>query len=285
MPAQSYTASLHIRRILDQLPKHLPLVLISLLALFPTYFMLASSFKERVEFRTNTLGLPQEWTLANYIQITQNENFLIWIRNSVILTVSSVILSVIVSSLAAYSFSRMKFPGKQLLFNIMVSLMVVPPIVILIPLFVFMARIGLINTYFSAIIIYVGTLLPFSIYLLTRFFDGVPQELMDSAYIDGASQLQTLISILMPLTKPALITLGVVNALYVWNELLIALVFLQQDQLKTLMIGVTLFSATQNLNIPLVMTGCVLAALPIVALYLVGQQYFIQGLTEGALRN
>ena len=285
MPVPPRTSSARIHRALSQVPKHLPLILISLLALFPTYFMLASSFKDRIEFRTNALGLPLNAKLSNYSEIIQNENFLIWIRNSVILTVSSVILSVILSALAAYAFSRMKFTGKRLLFNIMVSLMVVPPIVILIPLFVLMARIGLINTYFSAIIIYVGTLLPFSIYLLTRFFDGVPQELMDSAYIDGASELQTLISILMPLTKPALITLGVVNALYVWNELLIALVFLQQDKLKTLMIGVTLFSATQNLNIPLVMTGCLLAALPIVALYIVGQQYFIQGLTEGALRN
>jgi ABC-type glycerol-3-phosphate transport system permease component len=285
MSLLSHFASAKNIRALNQIPKHLPLLVVSALALFPTYFMLASSFKSRIEFRVNALGLPVNPTLSNYTEIIQNENFLIWIRNSVILTLSSVILSVIISALAAYAFSRMRFPGKHLIFNVVVSLMVVPPIVVLIPLFVLMARIGLINTYFSAIIIYVGTLLPFSIYLLTRFFDSVPQELMDSAYIDGASELQTLISILLPLTKPALITLGVVNALYVWNELLIALVFLQQDQLKTLMIGVTLFSTTQNLNIPLVMTGCVLAALPIVTLYVIGQQYFIQGLTEGALRS
>jgi ABC-type glycerol-3-phosphate transport system permease component len=274
-----------LRRAANQLPHHLSLLVLSFLALLPTYFMLVTSFKDRIEYRSNPFGIPIQFTLATYTEIIRNENFITWIQNSFILTIASVILSVIVSALAAFAFSRLEFWGKHTIFNVTVSLMVVPPIVILIPLFVLMARIRLINTYFSAIIIYVGTLLPFSIYLLTRFFDAIPQELLDSAYIDGASRLQVLVSIMGPLSKPALITLGVVNALYVWNELLIALVFLQQDRLKTLMIGVTLFSTTQNLNIPIVMTGCVLAALPIVALYIFGQQYFIQGLTEGALRS
>jgi ABC-type glycerol-3-phosphate transport system permease component len=267
-----------------QLARQIPLLLLCALALYPTYFMVASSLKSDGEYASNALGPPLAPTLANYRQILSDEAFPVWMKNSLLLTGASVVCSLIVGSLAAYPLSRMEFPGKAGLFNGIVALMVVPPILIVIPLFVFLARLQLVNTYPAAIAIYVATLLPFSIYLLSRFFEAIPGELLDAARIDGCSSLQALWQVIVPLSRPALITLGVVNALYVWNELLIALVFLQSDKLKTLMIGVTLFSS-RSLNEPLVMAGLVLVVLPIVALYVAGQQFFIQGLTAGSLRE
>jgi ABC-type glycerol-3-phosphate transport system permease component len=264
--------------------RQIPLLVLCLLALYPTYFMLISSTKTGEEYVTNNLGLPAEFTLENYVRILTDENFPTWLQNSTILTVTSVFLSLVVSSLAAFPFSRMRFFGRTALLNGIVALMIIPPIVLIIPLFVATARLQLLNTYPAAITIYVATLLPFSIYLLTQFFAAIPSELLEAARIDGGSSLHVLVYILVPLSRPALITLGVVNALYVWNELLIALVFLQADRLKTLMIGVTLFSA-RNLNIPLVMAGLVLVVLPIVALYLAGQQFFIHGLMTGSLKE
>jgi ABC-type glycerol-3-phosphate transport system permease component len=267
-----------------KLSHQIPLLVMCLLALYPTYFMLVSSFKTDEDYRTNSLGLPSQITLENYVRILTDENFPTWLQNSTILTVTSVLLSLVVSSLAAFPFSRMRFFGRTVLLNSIVALMIIPPIVLIIPLFVATARLQLLNTYPAAIMIYVATLLPFSIYLLTQFFAAIPSELLEAARIDGASSLHVLGHILVPLSRPALITLGVVNALYVWNELLIALVFLQSDRLKTLMIGVTLFSA-RNLNIPLVMAGLVLVVLPIVALYLAGQQFFIRGLMTGSIKE
>jgi ABC-type glycerol-3-phosphate transport system permease component len=254
------------------------------LALYPTYFMLASALKTQEAYRADPLGLPAMPTFDNFSLILSDEAFPVWLSNSALLTAASVALALIVSALAAYPLSRMEFPGKTGLLNAIVSLMIVPPILLVIPLFVFLSRLQLVNTYPAAIAIYVATLLPFSIFLLTRFFAAIPDELLDAARIDGCSSLQALGLVIVPLSGPALITLGVVNALYVWNELLIALVFLQSDSLKTLMIGVTLFSS-RNLDVPLVMAGLVLVALPIVGLYVAGQQFFIQGLTAGSLRE
>jgi ABC-type glycerol-3-phosphate transport system permease component len=264
--------------------RQIPLLLLCLFALYPTYFMLTLSLKTDQEYETNSLGLPAKPTLENYTQILTDENFPTWLKNSAILTAASVLLSLVVSSLAAFPFGRMRFFGRSALYYGMIALMIVPPIVLIIPLFVAMARLQLLNTYPAAITIYVATLLPFSIFLLTQFFAAVPAELLDAARIDGATSLRVLWHILVPLSRPALITLGVVNALFVWNELLIALVFLQADQLKTLMIGVTLFSA-RNLNVPLVMAGLVIVVLPIVALYLAGQQFFVRGLTAGSIKE
>jgi ABC-type glycerol-3-phosphate transport system permease component len=163
--------------------------------------------------------------------------------------------------------------------------MVVPPIVMLIPLFELMADLNLVNTYESVIVIYAGLMLPFSIYLLTSFFNTIPRELLEAGSIDGAGHFRALISIVLPLALPALVTLSIVNVLWAWNELLIALVLLQDDSMKTLMVGITIFQSHNNLNVPVTMAGLLIATVPIVALYLGGQRFFVQGLAAGAVKE
>jgi len=211
-------------------------------------------------------------------------NIPLWFRNSVIVTIASILISTIVSALAAYSIARFRFTGRLLFFNTMIALMVVPPAVLILPLFVFMVKIGLINTLQGVIIIYSGLLIPFSVYLLVSFFRSLPNELFDAAAIDGCSSFDTLWRITLPLSTPALVTLVVVNALFVWNELLIALVFLQSEDLKTLMPGLTLFKGHFSINEPLIMAGTLIATLPMILLYLFGQRLFVEGLTAGAIK-
>jgi ABC-type glycerol-3-phosphate transport system permease component len=127
--------------------------------------------------------------------------------------------------------------------------------------------------------------MPFSVYLLTSFFRSIPYELIESALMDGASHLRVLVQIVLPMSAPPLVTLVVVNALWAWNELLIALVFLPADELKTLMVGITVFRSRYNLDVPITMAGMLLASLPMVGLYLFGQRYFIRGLTAGAVKG
>ena len=264
--------------------RQLMVVFATVLSLFPVYFMTISAFKTKTEYLSNKWGFPQLPILSNFSTAFAGERFFIRFTNSTILTVGSVVASLIIACLAAYAFVRMDFPGKRTLFNVILSLMVVPPVVMVVPLFVSMVRWKLVNTYQGAILIYVGLLLPFSIYLMTNFFQTIPKEIVDAARIDGCSNLGVFQQIMMPLSAPAVITLVVVNALWVWNELLIALVFLQKDELKTLMVGIAALRSRNYVDIPATMAGLLIATIPIVVLYMFGQKYFIRGLVSGAVK-
>jgi len=256
----------------------------TLLSLFPVYFMIVSAFKNRFEYIEDKWGFPKSFNLVNFSTAFAGEKFFIRFANSTILTVGSVLISLFVACLAAYAFARLEFRGKRTLFNIILSLMVVPPVVMIVPLFVSMVRWKLVNTYHGTILIYTGLLLPFSIYLMTNFFRTIPREIIEAARIDGCSSLGIFWSIMMPLSAPALITLIVVNALWVWNELLIALVFMQKDELKTLMVGIAALRSRNYVDIPATMAGLLIATIPIVIVYMFGQRYFIRGLTGGAVK-
>ena len=256
----------------------------TLLSLFPVYFMTVSAFKSKSEYIANKWGLPDSLIWNNFAVAQAGEKFFIRFANSIILTVGAVAVSLVIACLAAYAFARMNFPGKKTLFNLILSLMVVPPVVMLVPLFVSWVRWGMINTYHGTILIYTGLLLPFSIYLMTNFFRAVPREIIEAARIDGCSSFGIFQRIMMPLSAPALITLIVVNALWVWNELLIALVFMQKDDLKTLMVGISTMRSRNYLDIPVTMAGLLIATIPIVVVYMFGQRYFIRGLTGGAVK-
>jgi ABC-type glycerol-3-phosphate transport system permease component len=156
--------------------------------------------------------------------------------------------------------------------------------VMVIPLFKVMIALRILNTYPSVVLIYAGLTLPFSIYMLASFFRTIPGAIIDSARIDGCPDMRVLRSIVVPLSGPAVVTIILVNALWVWNELLIAVIFLQKDELKTLMVGLTIFKSRYNLDIPVTMAGLVLATVPMLALYFAGQKYFVKGLVTGAVK-
>ena len=256
----------------------------TLLSLFPIYFMAVSSLKTKSEYIANKWGLPTSLNWANFQTALAGEKFFVRFANSTILTVGAVAVSLLIACLAAYAFARMEFPGKRTLFNVILSLMVVPPVVMIIPLFVTMVRWHLVNTYQGTIIIYTGLLLPFSIYLMTNFFRAIPRAIIEAARIDGCSNLGIFWRIMLPLSAPAVVTLIVVNALWVWNELLIALVFMQKDELKTLMVGISALRSRNYVDIPATMAGLLVATIPIVIVYIFGQRFFIRGLTGGAVK-
>lgn len=256
----------------------------TILSLFPVYFMTVSAFKTKAEYINDKWGLPHSLSFANFNTALAGEKFFIRFANSSILTVIAVGASLVLACMAAYAFARMEFPGKRTLFNLILSLMVVPPVVMIVPLFVTMVRWKLINTYHGTSLIYVGLLMPFSVYMMTNFFSTIPKEIIEAARIDGCSSFGVLWRIMMPLSTPAVITLLVVNALWVWNELLIALIFMQKDSLKTLMVGIASMRSRNYVDIPATMAGLLIATIPIVIVYLFGQRYFIRGMTSGAVK-
>jgi ABC-type glycerol-3-phosphate transport system permease component len=265
--------------------KHAVLLAFSAMALLPIYFMVVSSLKTADEYFGNQLGVPHTLVLSTLQDALSGGQLYRWLANSALITASSVLISTGIAALAAYPISLMRWRPGQLLLSGLVGLMVVPPIALIIPLFQTMVKVNQQNTYQSVIVIYVGLLLPFSTYLLASFFATIPRSLIDAARIDGASRFRILRRIVLPLSRPALVTVIVVQALFVWNEVLIALVFLQRDTLRTLMVGLTVFKSRYHLDVPLVMAGMLWATVPMVLLYLAGQRFFIRGLTAGATKG
>ncbi len=261
------------------------LAVAALVALYPVWFMVTTAFKRNSDYLRNTYELPWPLTLSNFGDAVHGGTFFLWFKNSAILTVGAVILSTLCAMLAAFAIARMRFRGRDALLAVSTALMVVPPVVMLVPLFILFTNLQLVSTYQGVILIYAGLTLPFSVYMLTNFFRAIPHELIESALTDGATHFRVLWRVVFPLATPALVTLVVVNALWVWNELLIALVFLPSDRLKTLMVGVTVFQNKYNLNVPVTMAGMLLASLPMLGLYLFGQRFFVRGLTAGAVKG
>lgn len=267
-----------------QLLRHAILALATLAALAPTLFMIATSLKSQDEYTFNKVGLPADPLLAHYREVLFDSAFFGWMGNSILLAAGAVALSTIVSCLGAYAIARMRFRGRLLLFSISTALMAVPPVVMIVPLFVLYTKLALISTYQGAIVIYAGLITPFSVYLLTSFFRTLPQELFDAARIDGAGDFRILWQIVVPLSLAPLVTLVVVNALFVWNDLLIAIIFLQDDAKRTLMAGISVFQGRYNDQIPLTMAGMVFASAPMVVLYLLFQKHYVQGLMAGSVK-
>jgi ABC-type glycerol-3-phosphate transport system permease component len=259
------------------------LVLFSLSALLPVYVMISSAFRTQAAALDQPLGFPTSPTLHGF-RVALNDQFPRWLLNSFIVTGGSVLICMLFASMAAFGLVRFEFWGRDLVLGSMIALMVIPPVVLVIPLFLLGVELNLINTFRLVIAIYVGLMLPFSIYMLWAFFRTIPGALIEAATVDGASSLQIFLRVVLPLSGAPLVTLAVVNVLWAWNELLFALIFLQSDSSRTVMAGLTGFQDRFTLDIPVVMAGLSLATLPIVAVYLLGQRYFTRGLVAGALK-
>jgi ABC-type glycerol-3-phosphate transport system permease component len=272
-------------RLLAAIGRQVLLLIAAGVVLIPIAYIVMASFKTKMDYVRNQIGPPKPFVLDNYRRLMEDGKLLLWFGNSTVVTVGSVALAVFLAAFAAHGFSRFNFAGKERIFNIIIALMIIPPIVMIIPLFVLATRAGLVNTYWSAILIYTGLMLPFGVYLLRNFFVTIPVSIVDSARIDGCSDLGILFRIVLPLSTSALVTLTVVNVLWVWNELLIALIFLQKEELTTLVVGLIRFQGRFRIDQPVILAGIFASMVPMVVIYLIGQRFFVSGLTAGALKG
>jgi len=285
MREQGRATGLHFERTGQRALRQALLIIITFIALYPLYWMIITAFKTQSDYMVNKFGLPWPVMFGNLIAALRGGRFARWFLNSTIITSSSTLASTAIACLAAFVFAKMPFRGSNTILNFVISLMVVPPVVMIVPLFILYAQLNMNSTYQGIIILYTGLTLPFSVYLLTNFFKTVPHDIVESALIDGCSHFGILWRIYIPLSAPALVTLIIVNALWMWNELLLALVFLPKDEMRTLMVGITAFKSKLNLDIPVTMAGLFLSTLPMLVLYIVFQRFFIRGLTAGATKG
>lgn len=259
----------------------IPMLIMTLAVLFPLYFMVTNSLKSDQAFARSALSLPTSPTFSKYAAAFSSADIGRFFLNSLLITVTSVVVVIICATMAAFAFAKMTFRGREAIFRAMLPLMAIPSIVLLVPQFKLMSDLNLINNPTSVIILYIGLMLPMTLYLFRNFFRAFPDELLDAAAIDGLGSMRTLLRIVLPTSRPVIFTGAIINFVFVWNELLLALVFLQNEQRRTLMVGVTVFSGLYSLDVPELMAGMTIATAPVVILYLIGQRQLMRGLLGG----
>jgi ABC-type glycerol-3-phosphate transport system permease component len=272
-----------LARSLQRIPVHLTLILLSFIAMVPIYFMFITAFKSKAEYFENQFGLPRVLSVEHFIRLAEG-GLVRQLGNTILLTAVSCTMGIALAALAAFAFARLRFRGQTSLFNATIALLAMPTVVVIVPLYATMARLDLVNTYFGASLVYAGFMLPFSIFVLTSFFKTLPVEVMDAARIDGCSDLATLLYVVLPMSRPALITLFIVNALGVWNDLLVALLMLQNNDMRTVVVELAMMKSRYSTQIPLMLTGSIFVGLPVMIAFIFGQKYFVRGLASGAVK-
>jgi len=262
---------------------HVLLMVVVVSCLFPVFWMVRSSFMTNATIFVDQSLFPKEINWQNYVVAWTRGNFAIYFLNSIIYTVSVVLGIVVVASLAAFAFSRLRFPGRSVLFYMFLAAMMVPLPGSFVPLFVLMNKLHLVNTRLGYILCMINVGLSLSIFLLKTFFDKMPADLEHAARIDGCNSLQIWWYVALPLARPALAVVVIYNSLNVWNEYILATLLLNDRDLMPLQRGLMVFNGAYQVDYPVLMAGLTMTALPVVVIYLMMQKHIVKGLTSGAV--
>ncbi len=260
------------------------MTLLGLSSVFPIYFMLINAFKTPQQWAESKLSLPTSFSLTPFAQAWAATNNGGYVLNSLIVTTATILLSIALATTAGYSFAKLRWRGSNAVFLFVLAWMAIPPLLLMVPIYVEMVNLGLVNTYWSVIFLYSSLNLPFNAYLMTAFFHAIPDEIIEAARVDGASVHGIFLRIMAPLSVPAIVTIVIFNVLYVWNEFVFALLLLQPDSVKTLTPGLLQLQGRFFFNYPALMAGLLLASLPMIAVYLIFQRYLVRAIAAGALK-
>jgi raffinose/stachyose/melibiose transport system permease protein len=264
---------------------HCFLILVSASCLFPLWWAFASSLKTQQTVFTDLSLFPKDPHWENYVTAWTKADFSQYFFNSLFYTVTVVLGVILFASMAAYAFSRLQFKGKNFLFLVLISTMMIPIPGSFIALYVLLNKLHLINTRLGYILPQINGGLALGIFLLKTFFDDLPKEIEDSAAIDGCGRFRTYWHIALPLARPAIGVLVIFNILAVWNEYLLAMLVLSSKTLMPLQRGLMVFQGAHITEYPLLMAGIVITILPLLGVYLLLQKHIIKGITAGAVKG
>lgn len=265
------------------------LMSVTLLIIIPFLWMLAMSFRTTGEILTDPYGLPTRLNFDNYSKLFFDPEigFYRYFGNSSIVTLGALMLTLALSTLGGYGFgrSRYDFRFRGWLFALLLFALMLPPQITYIPQFQMMTKYGLLNTYWALILLYTASQLPVSTYLMATYFQSLPEELEEAARIDGASDLRVFRQVMLPLARPAVATVILINFLQFWNELLLAVTMVTKPDMRTLPAAMMLFVGENSADYAMAASSLVAAMLPILLLYIFLSDKFIEGLTAGALKG
>ncbi|MBF0384510.1 MAG: carbohydrate ABC transporter permease [Candidatus Omnitrophica bacterium] len=259
---------------------HSFLISVALSCLFPLIWMVRSSLMDPETIFTEKSLFPKAIRLVNYYNAWAEGNFGVYFLNSVLYTTAVVVGIVFISSLAAYAFSRLSFPGKNIFFYMFVGAMMIPLPGSFVPLYVLMSKLGLLNSRLGYILCMINVGLPLSILLLKTFFDKMPPDLEDAARIDGCGRLGIWWHVALPLARPALAVIVIFNSLNVWNEFILAMLLLNDKAKMPLQLGIMTFQGAHSVDYHLLMAGLTISSIPVILIYLAMQKHIIKGLAS-----
>lgn len=252
----------------------------------PFLWMISTSLKEHaysIQFEPGLI--PTHPSINNFLNAWRTSNFQLYFKNSLFVAVTSVVFVVTISAMMAYAFARFTFPGREFMFYTILLVLMVPNIVGLIPQFLLAKALGLRNSLLGLIIFYVAGMVPFNTFLLRGFFETLPRELEDAVLIDGGNYFTIFFRIILPLAKPALATVSIFSFLGFWDELILALIFIDDASKRTLPIAIATLHGQHGTDWGLVFAASIIAVIPVIAIFVSLQRYFVGGLTAGAFKG
>jgi len=264
---------------------YLPLGILLVFAVAPLLLAWFAAFKTAPQMLEAPFGPRWPPTLVNLREAWTVGRFGVYFRNSVIISVADVIGMLLIATPAGYAFARLRFPGRTVLLYVLLIGLTIPVAAIIIPLYLTMRDFRLLDSYGSVIIADIALAAPIFVFIMRAFFKDLPRELDDAARVDGASEFQVFRQIMLPLAKPGLITVALLEFLWSWNDLLLPLVFLVSDDKRTLPVGMLFFQGQFTSDYKLMSAGVLILSLPVTILFLVFQRDFVKGLASGALKG
>jgi len=256
-----------------------------LIVLFPLYTMLANSLKRQRDIFRNPFTPPWPLEFDGYLTAWSDGRFDLYFRNSIFVTLVSLFLIVFLGSLAAYALANWRGRWSTFLYILFIAGLMIPIRIGTINLFQIVQALGLTDSVFGLLPVYTAMGLPIAVFVLTAFIRSIPRELMDAAYVDGASEWRIYASIILPLVRPALATVIIFNLIPIWNDLWFPLIFIRAEEQRTVILGVSLLFGQYQTNWTRILAALTLSALPILILYLLMSRQFIKGLTAGAVKG
>ena len=252
------------------------LVLFALLFVVPFVWIIMTSLKSEIEVRTTFSLLPEKFHWENYVEAFQSTNFGRQFVNSFIVALAVTMGQILTSFLAGYAFARIEFHFKKSLFTALLATLIIPYQLLVLPIFILFARLGMIDTYWALIVPSLAN--AFGIFLFKQHFESIPRSLEESAQIDGAHRWQVVWGILFPLSKTPAVTLFLLTFIFEWNDLFKPLVFTQSAAMRTVQLGLTTFQAQFKTDYTLLMAAVVFVTVPVLLLFFIGQRQFLQGI-------
>ncbi len=262
------------------------LVIFTLITVYPVLNVIGISLRSENAFNTKSLLLfDKSSSLKTYIQLFTQTDFLLWIRNSFIVSISVTLLGVILASTSAYALSRFDFKGRKFGMVAILTTQMFPATMLLLPFFILLSKLSLINSFFGLMIIYSSTVLPFCIWQMKGFYDTIPKALEESARLDGCNYFQSFYKIVLPLSSPALVITALFSFMSSWSEYVVAAIILQNPKLYTLPLGLKTFQSSLATEWGLYAAGAIIVSIPVIILFISLSKYLVSGLTLGGVKG
>ena len=266
--------------------RHLVLLVFAVIAVYPALNVFTISLRPGNRLRSTDLAIiPENWTFDSYVKLFTEQPFLTWLGNSLLVALLVTLTGVALASIGGYAFSRFKFVGRRAGMLTILTTQMFPATMLLLPLYVMIARLHLVNTFLGLMFFYTATALPFCLWQMKGFYDTIPVSLEEAARIDGCSRLQTFLRVTLPLATPGLVITALFSFMTAWSEYLVAAQVLQESEMFTLPLGLKSFQDTMSTQWGLYAAAAILVSLPVVVVFMLLSRYLVSGMTLGAVKE